>query len=157
MGIDQPSTTGGHVDTKNGVMYRAPVGGQKTKKRHPPARLPRQFLCHVKRWRRNGCNFVVENIQGMRVAEMRKGWAHCKEIAEKMAAQDGVALDLTGVTPHTLRHTCATWLMQRSANKWDAAGFLGMSVETLERVYGHHHPDHQESAVKALELGRAPN
>ncbi|WP_136057752.1 tyrosine-type recombinase/integrase [Candidatus Halocynthiibacter alkanivorans] len=117
-------------------MYRAPAGRQQTKKRQPPARLPRQFLSHVKRWSRNGCNFVVENNQGIRVAEIRKGWARCKKIAMQMAEQNGVALDLTGVTPHTLRHTCATWLMQGSANKWDAAGFLGMSAETLERVYG---------------------
>jgi len=26
---------------------------------------------------------------------------------------------------------------------WEAAGYLGMTVETLEEVYGHHHPDHQ--------------
>jgi hypothetical protein len=35
------------------------------------------------------------------------------------------------VTPHTLRHTAATWLMQRGADPWKAAGFLGMSVEVL--------------------------
>src|SRR5215203_849659 len=40
------------------------------------------------------------------------------------------------VTPHTLRHTAATWLMQDGTDLWIAAGFLGMSVETLERTYG---------------------
>jgi integrase len=35
------------------------------------------------------------------------------------------------VTPHILRHTCATWLMQRGVNPWDAAGFLGMTVQQL--------------------------
>jgi hypothetical protein len=25
--------------------------------------------------------------------------------------------------------------------RWDPSGFPGMSRETLERVYGHHHPD----------------
>ena len=54
------------------------------------------------------------------------------------------------MTPHILRHTCATWLMQNGADRWHAAGFLGMTVEQLERTYGHHHPDHQESAVAAL-------
>jgi len=24
---------------------------------------------------------------------------------------------------------------------WEAAGFLGMTTKTLERVYAHHHPD----------------
>jgi integrase len=31
------------------------------------------------------------------------------------------------VTPHILRHTAATWLMQRGVPIWEAAGFLGMS------------------------------
>jgi hypothetical protein len=30
--------------------------------------------------------------------------------------------------------------MQRGMDLWQAAGFLGMSVETLERNFGHHHP-----------------
>jgi integrase len=58
---------------------------------------------------------------------------------------------LSGSTsPHTLRHTAATWLMQAGADRWQAAGYLGMSVETLEQVYGHHHPDHLASAVAAI-------
>ena len=35
------------------------------------------------------------------------------------------------VTPHVLRYTAATWLMQSGTNSWEAAGFLGMSVEML--------------------------
>ena len=55
------------------------------------------------------------------------------------------------VTPDTLRHpeflreaasaithTAATWLMQRGADPWKAAGFLGMSVEVLLDTYDHH-------------------
>jgi Phage integrase family len=54
------------------------------------------------------------------------------------------------VTPHTLRHTAATWLMQAGVDKWEAAGFLGMTVELLDRVYGHHHPRHLQQAAKAI-------
>jgi hypothetical protein len=62
---------------------------------------------------------------------------------------------LTGrVTPHTLRHTAATWLMQAGVDKWEAAGYLGMGVEMLDRVYGHHHPDHLRNAARALGYGR---
>src|SRR6516225_411590 len=56
----------------------------------------------------------------------------------------------TDVTPHILRHTCATWLMQAGVDLWDAAGFLGMTVQQLEHGYGHHHPDYQQEAVAAL-------
>jgi hypothetical protein len=40
--------------------------------------------------------------------------------------------------------------MQKGVNLWDAAGFLGMTVQQLEQAYGHHHPDYQEEAVAAL-------
>jgi hypothetical protein len=58
------------------------------------------------------------------------------------------------LTPHTLRHTAATWLMQAGVDKWEAAGFLGMSVEMLDQVYGHHHPDYLGNAAQALSYGR---
>ncbi|WP_363331167.1 hypothetical protein [Bradyrhizobium sp.] len=54
------------------------------------------------------------------------------------------------VKPHTLRHTAATWLMQRAAPIWEAAGFLGMSEKTLRDTYGHHHPDHLRGAAEAM-------
>jgi hypothetical protein len=38
-------------------------------------------------------------------------------------------------------------MMQKGVDIWSAAGFLGMTIKTLESVYGHHHPDHQEAAV----------
>ena len=34
---------------------------------------------------------------------------------------------------------------------WQIAGFLGMTVEMLERVYGHHHPDFQREAAEAVQ------
>src|SRR5712671_96120 len=36
--------------------------------------------------------------------------------------------------------SAATWLMQRGTGPWEAAGYLGMSVEMLLERYGHHHP-----------------
>jgi integrase len=59
------------------------------------------------------------------------------------------------VTPHTLRHTAVTWAMQGGADLWEAAGFFGISVETLERVYGHHRPGSGEGIAKAIQSKRA--
>jgi hypothetical protein len=40
--------------------------------------------------------------------------------------------------------------MQSGVPIWQAAGFLGMTTETLERVYGHHHPDFLNQAVEGI-------
>ncbi len=61
------------------------------------------------------------------------------------------------VTPHTLRHTAATWLMQLGVPIWQAAGYLGMSVQTLERTYGHHHPDYMRGAAEAITMKQSAN
>jgi integrase len=54
------------------------------------------------------------------------------------------------VARHSLRHhTAATWQMQAGTDLWEAAGWLGMTVEQLEQNYGHHHPDFQEDAAEA--------
>jgi integrase len=64
------------------------------------------------------------------------------------AARDAAGLDRS-VTPHTLRHTRATVLMQKGIDVWQASGHLGMSVATLQSTYGHHHPDWQGDAAEA--------
>ena len=53
-----------------------------------------------------------------------------------------------GVSPYTLRHTAATWLMQKGADPRQAAGYLGMSFEVLLNAYGHHHPDYLSDAIE---------
>ena len=42
------------------------------------------------------------------------------------------------VTPHVLRHTCATMLLQRGVSVYDVAGVLGASEDVIRRTYGHH-------------------
>ena len=160
--IDQPSTSGGWIDTDQGVIYRNPQGRTQTNKRQTPARLPRQALAHVKRWKANGCRFVVETDRGNRVSDIRKGWARAVVLAESLAKRSGIAIDLTYetskgreyITPHILKHTAVTWALQNGADLWDAASFFGTSIATLEKTYGHHHPDHQGTAVRALETRR---
>jgi len=58
---------------------------------------------------------------------------------------------LEGVSPHVLRHTAASWAMQGGANVYAAADYLGMTVETLERTYGHMRPGHHAGVTRAIE------
>jgi integrase len=62
--------------------------------------------------------------QGAGVKSVKNGFARAVEVA-KLDLSDG------NVTPHTLRHTAATWLMQLGTDPWEAAGYLGMSVKVL--------------------------
>jgi len=40
--------------------------------------------------------------------------------------------------------------MQKGADPWQAAGYLGMSLEVLLNTYGHHHPDYLSDAVEKI-------
>jgi integrase len=131
------------VDVEHGVLHRRAEGERETKKRRPAVRLPDQLVAHLRRWKACGQRYVVE-WNGQPVSTMDWGF--------RAAVKDaGLGND---VTPHTLRHTAATWLMQNGADLWGAAGYLGMTVQTLERVYGHHHPDHQASVRGAFRRDR---
>ena len=141
----QPAIGRGYVDLKHGVFYRRAMGAKETKKAQPPVRLHNRLLAHLRRWERLGiANQAVVEWNGQAVRSVRKSFAS----AVKAAGLD------PSITPHVLRHTAATWMMQNGADLWDAAGFLGMTAEMLQRVYGHHHPKHNDGAVAAI--GRRP-
>jgi integrase len=62
------------------------------------------------------------------------------------------------ITPHTLRHTAATWGMQNiktASDVWELAAFLGMSYEMLIERYGRHCPNFQSGAVAAISARRS--
>ena len=136
-----PAIGRGYIDLDAGVFYRRPKGSKQTKKRQTPVRLPARLLAHLRRWKRLGlARHAVVEFNGKPVASVRKSFA---------AAARAAGID-RHITPHILRHTAATWAMQSGANVWEAAGFLGMSHEVLERVYGHHHPDYQADVAERM-------
>lgn len=139
-----PHLQGGHVDTKIGILYRRGVGEAETKKRQPPIPIPRQLLAHLRRWERTDSRHVI-SVGGMRIASIKSAWS--------------TALIESGIphaTPHDLRRTSITWSMQSGVDKWAACGYFGLTLEVLESVYGHHHPDHLASAVHAMENAGKP-
>lgn len=60
------------------------------------------------------------------------------------------AANLNDVTPHTLRHTGATWMAIAGVPMSEIARYLGDSIATTERVYAKFHPDYLRKASKAL-------
>ncbi|RFD20120.1 site-specific integrase [Komagataeibacter melaceti] len=89
-------------------------------------------------------DWVIE-YRGQRIHKIKTAF-------NKRAAKAG----LDDVTPHTLRHTCATWMVMAGVPFEMVAKFLGNSVEMIERVYGHHSPDWLKKATDALSVFSGP-
>ena len=131
----------GYVDLDAGVFYRRAVGARETKKRQPPVRLP------------PGCSriCVAGNAAGCALRSVIE-WNG----QPSAAAQQGFPISPSSgrlradVVPHTLRHTAITWQAQLGRPRHEICGFFGITPEMFDRVYGHHHPDHQANAVNAL-------
>jgi integrase len=141
-----PAIGRSYVDLENGIFYRLAKGKKATNKRQPPVRLPPKLLDHLRRWHRVGAsqNAVVE-WNGRPISSVRKGFA---------SAVRAAGLDPNEITPHTLRHTAATWLMQNGTKPALAAEYLGMSEATLVQNYFHLHPGYQSEAVDAFSKKR---
>ena len=132
------------VDLEAGRIDFEASRRKRTNKRRGKVPIPPRLLPHLRRARKRGSDLgYVLHIDGERIGDIKNGFAAaCRRAG------------VEGVTPHVLRHTAATWLMQAGTAPWQASGFLSMTMETLERVYGHHHPDHMRAAAEAV--GRRP-
>jgi integrase len=152
------SPTQAWVDLDDGTIYRRGRAEREHRtKRRPLVRIPDRLLAHMTRWKAaddrlnaqlkaDGVDQVATVLHhGARAlaGRVRTGFEGCV----KDAGLDG------DVTPHWMRHTCATWLMEAGVPIWDAAAYTGMSTAVLEKNYGHHRPDHQSRARKALDRG----
>jgi integrase len=147
------------VDLEKATIYRRGKQEQEARnKRRPLVKLPPRLLAHMRRWAEQDAiklsafqeanpnaealpYLTVLHHGGAPIAgKIRRGFAGCVRDAGLPAE----------ITPHWMRHTCATWLMEQGAELWEAAGYTGMTMKVLEDHYGHHRPDHQAGAIRAL-------
>jgi len=130
------------VNLERGTIDFRREGLPETSKKRGIVKAPRKLLGHLRRARKHSkspIGFVVSN-SGKHVGDIKKSFAQAvklSDIPEK-------------ITPHILKHTCATWLMEAGVSIWDAAQFLNTSVQTIEKVYAHHSPDTHERALRAF-------
>lgn len=153
------------ADTEEGMVYRRGRDEQDHKtKRRPVVRIPLRLLAHMRRWKAyderlaelqdagehqatkrrakplQRPNTVLHHGGRPLAGRIRKGW-------------EGVVRDAgleDEITPHWMRHTCVTWLMEAEVKTWEAANYTGMSPAMIEKNYGHLRPSYQSSARKAL-------
>lgn len=121
-------------------MYRRGSGAIESNKRRPAIPIPPRLLPHLRRWRGLSASHVIEYAGRPVRSQERRAWATARALA-------GLGVE---VTPHVLRHTCATMLLQLGVSVYDVAGVLGASENVIRRTYGHHAQDHLRSAVAAF-------
>jgi integrase len=151
----QESPTQAWVDLEAGVIFRRGKRERNHRtKRRPLVKLPARLLGHMLRWKavdekvmarrakeeRPTTNAVIHRGGRPLAGRIRRGFAGCVADARLDAE----------ITPHWLRHTSATWLMQNGVDPWEAAGYLGMNLKTLIDNYGHHQPGHQAGARRGI-------
>jgi integrase len=134
------NTDSGWIDLESGVMYRRGSGAADKGKRPPPVPITHRLLSHLRRWRLSTTTHVIEYAGRPINSKERRAWRTARELA-------GLGAD---VTPHVLRHTCATMLLQLGVSVCDVAGVLGASEDVIRRTYGHHAHDHLRHAVAAF-------
>lgn len=128
-----------YIDLERGTFQRLPLGKKETAKRQPPIRIPPRLLAHLRRWQRlKICHQFPVEWEGVPVKSIKTAFGRAVRTSQ-----------LGEVSPHTLRHSRVTHLMQAGIRKWEVAGYAGMSEKILEGTYGHHHPDHMAGAVNA--------
>ena len=80
---------------------------------------------------------------GRPVGSVKRGFARAAKRA-----------DLTGVTPHVLRHTAAVWMAEADVSMAEIANYLGHEDSRItERVYARFSPSGLQKAASALNLG----
>jgi len=86
-----------------------------------------------------GCDYVV-SWGGKKVTKVRRAFAAACKRAR-----------LSKVTPHTLRHTAATWMAEHGIPMREISLQLGhSSTDVTERVYAKHSPEYLRNATAAL-------
>jgi integrase len=133
------NSAAGWIDLENRVLYRRGQGERETNKRRTPAPINSRLLPHLRRWRRMTVAGPCE-YDGEIIAKQKTGFARAR-------ANAGLGKD---VTPHVLKHTCCTWLLQSGVSTYEVARYVGTTEAIITRVYGHHSPEHLSGARDAF-------
>ena len=101
-------------------------------------------------------------VEGRCLGELRAAYQvrttdHVLEWAGRPAGNIKIAFskackraNLEDVTPHVLRHTAATLMIEAGISTREVARHIGATEKMVEEVYGHHAPDYLRKSAKVL-------
>lgn len=133
--------TWSRVDFKASRIYLA-LGDSDDEARKPRALVPinRRARLYLTVMRRQATTDYVIEWGGDRVRSVKKGFAAA-----------AAAAGLHDVTPHTLRHTAASWMAMGGVPMFEISKYMGHSdTRVTERRYAHLSPEYLQKAAKAL-------
>ena len=142
------------VDLEAGRIDFAPIGTRRTTKRKVKGQpIPGRLLTFLRLARRRGTDLgYVVHDGGAQIKDIGGSWSG--KTGARGHGSFGSACQragLTGVTPHTLRHTCGTWMAQRGVPLHRIGGWLGHTDGRTTELYAHHHPDFMDDARRAAD------
>lgn len=128
------------VDFGAGLVALNPEGRKQTSKRRPTVKLPPTLAGLLNPGKPDETVII---FRGRSIKGVDQGW-------HKMVKRAGLE---GGVTPYSLRHTCARWMRQQGVPPWEVAAQLGHSLPqfSMSERYAAHSPDYLANAVKALD------
>jgi integrase len=147
------------IDLANKRINFKRTDGRETAKGRAHNRLPDRLVAALRRAKRrsnNDLGFVIHD-SGEPILDIGGAWNGNPDPKAFVQGSFGRACKragIIGVTPHTLRHTCGTWMAQQGVPLRLIGQWLGHSDERTTRLYAHHHPDYQDEAVAAFNRRR---
>lgn len=168
------------VDFQRGLIDFNQRDRRRTSKGRPIIPIPRRLMTFLRLARKRGAEtghvinvprMVVDEhgnkkMVRLPVKDVKKGFhaiacqagfvTHWIPSKKTGPTKDGLKVSwvhpVTDVTPHVLRHTAASWMVQRGVSFAKVARYLGHSdSRTTEQVYAHHAPDYLEDARAAFD------
>jgi len=134
------------VNLAAGRITLADPGGRSNKKRKPVVPISAELVVALRNARSvtggHHMNYVLDFSRDIRPAFDA---AAKRADLEMLPARDGRPAGR--LTPHVLRHTRATHLLQKGVAPYAVAALLGDTVQTVLRVYGHHCPNYLAEAI----------
>lgn len=132
------------VDFANRLIEYPLPGRQQTTKRRATVPFEGALFTALQRAKRRTRSKFAIAYQGHGVASIKTAFkAACRRAR------------LKGVSPHTLRHTAATWAAQSGEDMWKIAGMLGHGSLRMTERYAKHQPEYLKSTSRAMLRGSA--
>lgn len=144
------------VNLKAGRINFSRTDGTVTNKGRAHIPIPDRLMTFLRlaHKRRNSDLGYVIHDKGQPVLDVGGAWHGAEDgYVQGSFARACKRAGLIDVTPHTLRHTCGTWMAQAGVPLREIGGWLGHSDARTTELYAHHHPDYQTSAKRALDRG----